>query len=489
MRLPLLLLAGLAAAATTRWSYAQVPPKRAAGPNIVLIVADDMGIGDLGCYNPSSKIPTPNIDRLAARGIRFTDAHAPGSVCVPSRYGLLTGRYPFRNQGNVQKESLIEPGRATLASLLRDRGYATAMVGKWHLGFDGGNEFDYAKPLRGGPIDRGFDTFYGMHASLDIPPYFYIEGDRATAPATGTIEASSSPDVTPIQGAFWRAGRIAPDFRHGEVLGRFTQKAVDFLQRRNPVGVEKPFFLYLALAAPHTPWLPAQTSRLRSGAGSYGDFAAEVDDTVGQVLSALDSRGLSRNTLVIFTSDNGPVWYPADVEKHGHASTGTYRGMKGDAWEGGHRMPLIARWPGRIQPSSTSKDTVCFTDLLSTFAELTGKPLPEGAGEDSFSLVPALLGRAAGKPVREATVHQSSRGVLALRQGKWKLIPALGSGGFSPPATLAAKAGEPAGQLYDLEADPGELNNVYAQQPEVVKRLTAVLQRYRDTGRSRPAKP
>ncbi len=472
------------ACAPTRLGAAEAAP--APKPNIVFIMADDMGYGDVRCFNPQSKAPTPNLDRLAAQGMRFTDAHAPGSVCIPSRYGLLTGRYPFRNRANIQKEALIEPGRVTLASLLRDRGYATAMVGKWHLGFEGGVDFDYGKPLAGGPFSHGFQNFYGMHASLDIPPYFFIRNDRAVASASETVPASSSPGVSPIQGAFWREGKIAPGFRHEEVLDDFSRKAVEYVEERGKQRSGSPFFLYLALAAPHTPWLPAPAFRGKSQAGEYGDFVAHVDAAVGQVLKALDQSGLAKNTLVIFTSDNGPVWYADDVRKYGHASSHVYRGMKGDAWEGGHRMPFIARWPGKVRAGSTSSDTICFTDMLATFADLTGKPLPENAGEDSHSILPVLEGRKLNRPLREATVHQSSRGVLAIRQGQWKLIPGLGSGGFTQPAVVRAKAGEPAGQLYDLDKDPAEQTNLYATHPEVVQRLSALLEKYRREGRSRP---
>jgi arylsulfatase A-like enzyme len=455
-----------------------------AKPNIVFILADDMGYGDPHCFNAESKIPTPNIDQLASGGMRFTDAHAPGAVCVPSRYGLLTGRYPFRNTGvrNPAKGAMIEPSRPTIATVLRERGYATGMIGKWHLGFDGGDRFESGAPLRGGPVDHGFDTFFGQHASLDIQPYFFIDQDRCVEVPTGSVEASASPDWSPVQGAFWRAGKIAPSFKHVEALPTYTRKAVEYLEARGKLAVavdSKPFFLYVAFTAPHTSWVPMEQFRGKSMGGLYGDFVAQVDDAVGQVLAALDRAGLSQNTLVIFTSDNGPVWYPEDVKKFGHSAAGNWRGMKGDAWEGGHRMPFIARWPGKIAAGTRCDQTISFTDMMATFAAVAGKPLAPNEGEDSYDLVPVLLGQATPGLLREATVMESSQGVLAIRQGVWKLIPHLGSGGFTKPATQKPAPGDPAGQLYNLADDPGETKNLYAEQPQVVQRLSALLERYK----------
>jgi arylsulfatase A len=336
-----------------------------ARPNIVFILADDMGWGDPHCFNADSKIATPHIDQIATQGMRFTDAHAAGSVCVPSRYALLTGRYPFRNTGfrNPVKGALIQPDRPTVATVLRGAGYATAMVGKWHLGFDGGDQFDYSQPLRGGPVDHGFDSFFGQHASLDIPPYFFIANDRCVEPASETIAASSSPDWTPVQGAFWRGGKISPSFKHIEALPIYTRKAVEYVESRAQGSESKPFFLYVAFTAPHTPWLPTEAFRGKSLGGLYGDFVTQVDDAVGQVLAALDRAKLSDNTLVFFTSDNGPMWYPEDVKKFGHSAAGPWRGMKGDAWEAGHRMPFIARWPGKVPSGATNTETICFSDI------------------------------------------------------------------------------------------------------------------------------
>jgi arylsulfatase A len=464
------------------WSICQPLWAADSKPNIVFILADDMGYGDPGCFNPQSKIPTPNIDRLASEGMRFVDAHAAGAVCVPSRYGLLTGRYPFRNRGvrNPANGALIEPGRPTIATVLRERGYATGMIGKWHLGFDGGDHFDFAAPLRGGPIDHGFDTFFGQHASLDIPPYFYIDQDRCVEIPTADIAAHSSADWSPIQGAFWRAGKIAPSYKHADVLPTYTRKAVEYLESRGKPSVAgKPFFFYIAFTAPHTPWVPMEQFRGKSMGGLYGDFVAQVDDAVGQVLAAIDRAGLSRNTLVIFTSDNGPVWYPEDVKKFGHSAAGNWRGMKGDAWEAGHRMPFIARWPGKIAAGTESKQTICFTDMMATFASVAGRPLAADVGEDSYDLLPLLLGRQIAGPLREATVSESSQGVLAIRQGDWKLIPHLGSGGFTRPATVRPTPGGPIGQLYNLQEDPQETNNLYGREPAIVKRLTALLEKYR----------
>ncbi len=459
-----------------------------ARPNIVFILADDMGYGDPHCFNPQSKCLTPHIDRLASQGMRFTDAHAAGSVCVPSRYGLLTGRLPFRRESlNPAKEALVEPGRMTIASLLHDQGYSTAMIGKWHLGFDGGDAFDYSKPLRGGPFDRGFDSFFGQHASLDIPPYFFIANDRCVAGATRHMEESHSPDWSPIQGAFWRAGAIAPDFEMDEVMPTYTRKAVKYLEeRKQSADGAKPFFLYLAFTAPHTPWIPTEAFRGKSAGNLYADWVAQVDDATGQALAALDRAGLSDNTLVFFSSDNGPVWYPEDVLKYGHSAVGPLRGMKGDAFEGGHRMPFISRWPGKIKAGATSGQLICFADMLATFAALTGATLPDGAGEDSINILPALRNEGLVTPVRTELLLGMGKGNLFIRRGDWKLIPFLGSGGFSKPSRIKPKPGEPVGQLYHLVDDPGELNNLYAARPEIVSALTAEMDRLRDAGRSRP---
>lgn len=440
-------------------------------PNIVFILADDMGYGDPACFNPQSKCATPNIDRLAAEGMRFTDAHAAGSVCIPSRYGLLTGRYPFRaNPVNPDKRPLIEPGRTTIASLLQKAGYSTTMIGKWHLGFVGGDQFDYARPLRGGPVDHGFDTFFGQHASLDIPPYFFIENDRCVVAPTAHTDEHHSPDWSPVQGAFWRPGGIAPGLKLEEVLPTYTRKAVEFLDHHKEAR-GKPFFLYLALTGPHTPWLPMEQFRARSQGNLYTDFVAQVDDSVGQVLSAIERDGHLNDTLVFFSSDNGPVWYPDDVKKYGHASAGPWRGMKGDAWEGGHREPFVARWPGRIKAGATSTALVDFTDMLATFADLTGVALPDGSAEDSFSFLPQLL---AETPARTGRTEMAlfNAGSICLREGDWKLIPFLGSGGFSKPTRVKPAPGEPAGQLYNLATDPGETTNLYTIHPEIVQRLT-----------------
>ena len=444
-----------------------------ARPNIVFILADDMGYGDPLCFNSQSKCPTPHIDRLATQGMRFTDAHAAGALCVPSRYGLLTGRYPFRNASmNPSKGPLIEPRRMTIASLLHEHGYTTAMIGKWHLGFDGGDQFDCSKPLRGGPSDHGFDYFFGQHASLDIPPYFFIENDHCVGAPTDHIDAGSSPGWSPIQGAFWRAGAIAPGFKLEDVLPTYTRKAVEYLDARAE-SRGKPFFLYLALTAPHTPWLPTEAFRAKSAGNLYAAWIAQVDDTVGRVLTALDRDGLTQSTLVFFSSDNGPVWYPADVTRYGHAAAASFRGMKGDYWEGGHREPFIARWPGKIKAGATSKDLICFTDMLATFAALSGARLPESEGEDSFSFLPELLGQKHDGPARNELIIGQGKKNLSIRQGNWKVIPFLGSGGFTQPSRVRPKAGEPPGQLYNLADDPGEMHNLYPAYPEIVKRLTA----------------
>jgi arylsulfatase A-like enzyme len=449
-------------------------------PNIVFILADDMGYGDPGCNNPESKTPTPNIDRLAADGVRFTDAHAPGALCVPSRYGLLTGRHPMRARLRPGREACIEEDRLTLASMLRARGYRTAMIGKWHLGFDDARDHDWTEPATGGPVDRGFDTYFGIPASLDIPPYFYVRDRTAVAAPTDTIAASATDGWSPIQGAFWRAGGVAPGFDHAQVLPRLTDEAVSVIDEHRVD--DGPLFLYVALPAPHTPWLPLPPYRGQTDAGMYGDFVLQVDDTVGRILGALDRRGLRDDTLVVFSSDNGPVWYDADEARFGHRSTGLLRGMKADAWEGGHRVPFVARWPGAIPADSVSHQTLCLTDMMATFASIVGTSLPPDAGEDSYDMLPALRGATA--PVRDVTLHK--KGATAIRAGRWKLITHLGSGGFSKPGRVDPAPGGPGGQLYDLDADPGETNNRWSDEPAVVARLEARLERARAQPRLAP---
>lgn len=445
-------------------------------PHVLLILVDDMGYGDLRSYNPDSQIPTPHLDRLATDGMRFTDAHAAGPLCHPSRYGLMTGQLPFRvNTHKWPAQRLIADDRTTIASLLDAQGYRTAMVGKWHLGFD---ENGYDRPLPGGPVDVGFDSFFGIRASTDIPPYFYIRDDRALLPPDEAIEANQSgPPWNRIQGAFWRAGGISSDLDLEDVLPRFTDEAVSVIETHAADPTADPLFLYLAYPAPHTPWLPTAEFRGRTN-NLFGDFTVMVDHMVGRVLEALAAAGLAEDTLVIFSSDNGPVWYAKDVAAFGHDAVGGLRGMKGDAYEGGHRMPFIVRWPGEVAAGSVSDRLICFTDVFATLAELTGYPLSDRDGPDSFSFLPTLRGES--HPARGPLLLESAKGHRVLRDGRWKYIDGPGSGGFSdgfgdryrPPAP---RAGEPSGQLYDLLADPAEITNLWRDRPEVVRWMRSAL--------------
>ncbi len=470
----------LHAAAALLLAAAGLPAQKTHPPNVVIILADDLGYGDPAFNNPESKIPTPAMDRLAAEGMRFTDAHAAAALCVPSRYGLLTGRYPLRSRLQWRREAVVRPEEATLATMLKARGYATAMVGKWHLGFDGGEAYDFSKPLTGGPCDRGFDYYFGIPASLDIPPYFYIRDRRPEEAPTERIEASNTPGWSPIQGAFWRAGAVAPGFHHRDVLPRLEQEAVRLIELFARRRVRSPFFLYVALTAPHTPWLPLEDFRGKSHAGLYGDFVVQVDHTVGRILETLDRERLASETLVIFTSDNGPVWYPADVERFHHSAAGPLRGMKADSWEGGHREPFVVRWPGRVAPGTESNELIAFTDIMATLAEVVGVQAPETA-VDSRSFLPVLLGRRLGGPIHEHLILKENAAVV--RQGRWKLITHLGSGGFSRPRRIQPPPGGPEGQLYDLQTDVGERHNLWQERPEIVSRLMAIRARYQPQSR------
>ncbi|MCC7377271.1 MAG: arylsulfatase [Verrucomicrobiales bacterium] len=469
-------------------SMTLVTARAATPPNIVVILADDLGWGDLGCYNPDSKIPTPHLDRLASEGTRFTDAHSPSAVCSPTRYALLTGRYAWRTRlksGVLWGYSppLIENDRPTLATLLKSRGYTTAAIGKWHLGLGWPTRtpasfgdastptadpavIEWSQDLNAGPRTVGFDFFFGIPASLDMPPYVYLRNDRTTATPDGVIPASQSQR----QGGagFWRQGPIGPDFGMQDCHPRLVSEAVEFV-RKQAIGI--PFFLYLALTSPHDPWVPTAQFQGRSRCGPRGDFVAQVDDAVGQVIHALADRDLSSKTLFLFTSDNGAHWLPSEVRATGHAANGPWRGMKSDAFEGGHRVPLIARWPGHVPAGRVTPALVGLNDFFATFAEITRTPVPTGAAEDSISFARVLLGRRAAP--RPPLVVHSINGIFAVRQGPWKLIDGPGGGGWTSSPTNAPH------QLYRLDVDPGETRNLWTNEASRARTLTRELDKIR----------
>ncbi|MHC4618956.1 MAG: sulfatase family protein [Planctomycetota bacterium] len=464
-------------------------------PNIVFIMADDLGYGDVTCLNSNSKIPTPNVDRMAAAGMRFADAHSGSAVCTPTRYGILTGRYCWRTRLKKgvlwgYSEALIGPERMTVASLLKRHGYRTACIGKWHLGLgwattDGEkpnrNNIDYGKPIKGGPTALGFDYFFGIPASLDMDPYVYIENDRVSAPATEIVEKSPWPE-------FYRSGPASPDFDHREVMPILTEKAVEFIAKHQSRSPARPFFLYFPLTAPHTPILPTKQFQGKSKAGKYGDFVVQVDWTVGQILNTLKRYGVAKNTLIILTSDNGPEkGMEKRVREYAHHSSYHFRGKKRDIWDGGHRIPFIASWPERIKPNTVSDQTTCLTDLMATAAEIVDDKLADNVAEDSYSILPAMLDENLRERIREAVVHHSSKGEFAIRQGRWKLILCKGSGGNRyQTGPNAIKQDDPPGQLYDMRGDYSEKRNLYNDRPEIVEQLANLLEKYKKQGYSRP---
>jgi arylsulfatase A-like enzyme len=455
-------------------ALAQTPSQRP--PNIVLILCDDLGLGDATPYNPDSQIRTPNLDRLAREGTRYTDAHSPSSVCTPTRYGVMTGRYCWRTslkRGvlNGASPALIEPGRATIASLLKQRGYRTGGFGKWHLGLGTAAKTDYSAELRPSPNDYGFDEYFGIPASLDMPPYLYFENRQAVEQPTATIPDNGEAK----RGPYWRGGAIAPSFKIDGVLGTLGDRACRFIAAKSA----QPYFAYVPLTGPHTPWAPSAEFHGKSKIGLYGDFVEEVDAVIGRILKAVDATGEAANTLVIVTSDNGAPWEKRDWEENGAhwANTLGVRGQKSDAYDGGHRIPFFLRWPGRVRPGGVSDKLICLTDICATLAHAAGVPLTDSIAEDSVNIL--------NGPARTSVVHHSGDGLFALRMGDWKLIEGLGSGGFTLPAKITPGAKDPAGQLYNLKEDPLELRNRYAIEPAVVARLMAELNRIRQNPRSR----
>ncbi|WP_425619173.1 arylsulfatase [Anatilimnocola sp. NA78] len=501
-RLATLIIAAAATDAAFSAEKADESTKTGRVPNIVLILADDLGYGDLGCYNRDSKIPTPHLDGLAASGMRFTDSHSPSSVCSPTRYALLTGRYAWRTR--LQRgvlgpwsRPLIAPEQLTIATLLRQHGYATGCIGKWHLGWewptkdgkppsngaDNLSNVDFTKPIANGPTTRGFDFYYGT----DVPnyaPFCFIENNRTVGNPTVPFGPQKGPSL--------------PGWDWVNVLPELTKQAIRFVEER--AKANQPFFLYFPLTSPHYPVVPAPEFKGKSGAGDFGDFVFQSDWTVGQLLGALQRAGVADNTLVVFTSDNGPEIsnevHPGAydrIQKYGHASMGTLRGAKRDVWEGGHRIPFLARWPGKIKPGSSCAETICHVDLMATLAALLDVQLPDAAGVDSYNLLPTFLGQRLTKPIREATVHHSFSGKFAIRKGDWVLIVATtgdDNGKLGEPDWLKnARGYAPHNQmteLFDLREDLSERDNVAAEHPEVVTEMMELLRKYIAEGRSTP---
>lgn len=456
-------------------------------PNIIYILMDDLGYGDVQILNPErGKIATPKMDQIAQEGMIFTDAHTSSSVCTPSRYSILTGRYNWRT--TLQKSVLygydlpmIAKDRLTVAGLLQENGYATACIGKWHLGLgfpttDGEpvdpqdpTNVDWHGRIEGGPVDLGFDYFYGIASSLNIPPYIYMENDRFVGEATTVKE-------------FGRKGLAQADFEAEETLDIIVEKTVEFIDRQDS---SKPFFAYVPFTSPHTPILPTEEWRGRSEVGQYGDFVMQTDAAVGAILEAVEAAGFGDNTIFIVTSDNGcSKWANIDemLEK-GHYPSAQFRGSKADLWEGGHRVPFLVRWPAEIEAGTQSDQAICLSDLMATCADLLSLEVPETAAEDSVSFLPAFQ----GEPIvstRAGIIHHSFSGHFAYRQGKWKLLLAKSSGGWTAPAESRMPEGSPIAQLYDMEQDPGETTNLYADRPEIVETLLAQLKSDVARGRS-----
>ena len=483
-------------------------------PNVVLILADDLGYGDLGAYNPESRIPTPHLDRLADQGMRFTDAHSPSTVCTPTRYSILTGRMAFRTGfpgvfDGAGGPCLIESGRLTLPGMLRDQGYRTACYGKWHVGltfFDSQGapihqnglkavqKIDYTRAIPDGPIHRGFDAFFGTACCPTTDwLYAYIDGDRVPSPPTRLLDRSPLPKHPYSRDN--RPGMIADDFDLQKVDQVFLAKSQAFIRNHAQQYPEKPFFLFHSMQAVHLPSFASEAFQGKTQSGPHGDFIHEMDAIVGELTQTLKETGMLENTLILFTSDNGPE-VPTVVamrRDHQHDGARPWRGMKRDQWEGGHRVPFFAYWKNRIPAGTLMPETICLTDIMATVADLVGASLPEGAAEDSFNILPYLLEPfSRNEPIRPFTLHQTISLKLAIRKGPWKYLDHLGSGGnrYDRPNlkafALPETAPEAKGQLYRLDVDPGETHNLIERFPSIAGELKEQLETWKKAGRSRP---
>lgn len=470
-------------------------------PNVIFVLADDLGIGDLEPTNPDCRIKTPHLKTMANEGITFLDAHSSSAVCTPTRYGVLTGRYNWRSRlarGVLSGTSdhLIPAERATVAHSMRKAGYHTQMIGKWHLGWDWakvanengkGQKIDFAQPVKNGPDINGFDGYYAHCGSLDMPPYVWVDTGKATA--IPQREEGVTREQDPY--GWYRKGPISPDFKIDDVLPHLFQKSMQHVRSRaDDAKNGTPFFLYLALPAPHTPIVPVPPFKDASGINPYADFVMQVDHHMGELFTALKKSGLDDNTIVFFTSDNGcsPQGNFEVLKEHGHDPSAGYRGHKADIYEGGHRVPFIVRWPSGIEGGQTTDALACLTDLYATMRDITGQPAEDRGGEDSFSLVPAFKG--GDQTGRKTLISHSIGGSFAIREGDWKLCLSAGSGGWSAPREPDAKKQKlPPMQLYNLKSDRGERKNLIDVHPERVNSLLRSLSHEVARGRSTPGKP
>ncbi len=486
-------LSGAALAFCAARGWAQAPARRP--PNIVIVYADDMGYGDLGVQNPASKIPTPNLDRLAREGARFTDAHSSSGICTPSRYALLTGRYHWRQGEGIVNSwdgPWFDPGRLTLPEMLRRQGYRTACIGKWHLGWNwrairrpgvkdlnAPDAHDWSKPVPGGPLDHGFDYYFGDDVP-NYPPYTWFENDRILAPPTVPVKPFPEP---PEGSPECRPGPMAEGWRLDAVMPRLTEKTVEWIGRQSP---DHPFFLYWAWTSPHTPIVPTAEFQGKSQAGPYGDYVHQSDAHLGRVLQALKDRGLEENTLVIFTADNGPERYAyARIRKTGHDSRGPLRGLKRDVWEGGHRVPFLLRWPGVVKPGTVNDQLISQVDVMATVAHLVDFKLPDTAGEDSHDLLPLIRGETDTSP-RTTIVHRTWGKPWAIRHGDWVFIDSPTGALQEEPDFLGYAPNPHNAILTNLKQDFAQRKNLLTEHPEQAAELRARMADIRQRGYSAP---
>lgn len=490
-------------------SSSATSPQQQEKPNIVIIYADDMGFGDLAIQNAQSKIPTPNLDKLAREGMRFSDAHSSSGVCSPSRYALLTGKYHWRRkQGIVNSfgKPFFAKDDVTLPQVLQSSGYKTAAMGKWHLGwhwpinnkpsgriktkkgektFYQPQDIDWNKPIAGGPLDQGFDYYFG-DGTINFPPYAWIENDKVIETPSAVMTMKNIGHKVKEGNWEFRTGPKVEGWNPYNVLPTLTKKSVNWINQQKK---DQPFFLYLALPSPHAPIIPNKEFDGKSQAGAYGDFMVQTDWVAGQVIEAIKKKDLDENTLVIFTSDNGPEKYAYQrAEQYGHYSSGSFRGLKRDVYEGGHHVPFIIKWPNKIKAGAVTDEVISQVDIMATLASITKTKLPSTSAPDSYDISPVLFNEKYSTPLREATVQNTKNQVFALRQGKWLFINNKNGHHTKAPKSYNQqhdfKSFTTDTLLFDLEKDPGQRDNLHSKYPEKISAMKQLLKKYQSQGYS-----